>query len=67
MNVSGEWYACEEAERPTDPYVRWHYEDCLGCFVKAHALSFMFPDDSHVAWLNDRIALTSKGQRHDVD
>lgn len=46
------WWACEEPERPTDPYVRWHYRDCLGCRVKGQALAMQHPDDPHVAWLN---------------
>lgn len=49
------WYACAEPERPTDPDVLWHYEDCTGCRVKAAALAMQHPDNSHVTWLNDLI------------
>ena len=29
------WYACEQAERPPDPFVLWHYDDCKPCSWKA--------------------------------
>lgn len=51
MSGAGEWFACENPERPTDPYVRWHYRECTGCRVKAEALSHMHPSNTHVAWL----------------
>jgi hypothetical protein len=44
------WYACAEAERPTDAFVRWHL-GCSGCLIKAEALLAMHPADSHVRWL----------------
>jgi hypothetical protein len=37
------WYACDEPERPTDPYVLWHYDDCEACLIKARAVSIMHP------------------------
>ena len=49
--MSALWFACTEPERPTDPFVTWHYEECVGCRVKAAALASMYPDDSHVRWL----------------
>lgn len=52
------WVRCEFPERPTDPYVLWHYEDCLGCRVAAEALARQFPDDTHVAWLNQMMAVS---------
>lgn len=29
------WYACEQAERPPDPFVVWHYRGCKPCSWKA--------------------------------
>lgn len=34
----GPWYACSEPERPTDPYVVWHYDDCPACRIKAQVV-----------------------------
>lgn len=48
---AGFWFACEYPERPTDPYVRWHYSECLMCAIRADVLARVYPDDSHVAWL----------------
>ena len=50
------WYACEQPERPPDPYVLWHYDDprtgpCAGCAFKAHVQSMRFPESTHVEWL----------------
>jgi hypothetical protein len=50
------WLACSEPERPTDPWVIWHYEGCRACRIKAALLARLHPDDPHVAWLNDRMA-----------
>lgn len=47
------WFACEEPERPPDPYVVWHYHSCRGCLVKIEAQERRFPDDSHVRLLAD--------------
>ena len=47
----GPWFACEEPERPTDASVRWHYEGCKACRIKADALEWHYPDDPHVQWL----------------
>jgi hypothetical protein len=49
------WFACEQPERPTNAAVMWHYEDCLGCDIKADMLSRLYPDDPHVAWLRDTV------------
>jgi hypothetical protein len=54
------WFACEEPERPTDPYVLWHYavgDDCAGCRLKAKLLLIQRPDDTHVQWLADRLGV----------
>lgn len=48
------WWACEHVERPPDPYVVWHYANCQPCRIKAQALAATFPDDEHVAWLNEQ-------------
>ena len=45
------WFACTEPERPTDAYVVWHYEGCIGCDIKTDMLVALHPDDPHVAWL----------------
>ncbi len=29
------WFACEQAERPPDPFVMWHYDGCKACSWKA--------------------------------
>ncbi len=46
------WYACEQPERPTDPYVIWHYREpektCRGCQFKAMLVLRQYPDDPHV-------------------
>jgi hypothetical protein len=49
------WFACTEPERPTDPFVTWHYEECTGCQIKAGFLARLHPDDPHVRWLNDHM------------
>lgn len=58
--MSAAWFACEEPERPTDPYVVWHYgfnlgSWCLACHVKADALARQHPDDGSVAWLVEAV------------
>lgn len=45
------WVACEEPERPPDAFVRWHYNACRGCLIKAQAQQQRFPDDIHVRHL----------------
>lgn len=45
------WWACEQLERPPDPYVMWHYVDCPTCRFKADIQAQRFPDDGHVKWL----------------
>jgi hypothetical protein len=47
-HVSPLWFACEEAERPPDPYVMWHYRDCAGCALKASVIEHMHPNDPSV-------------------
>jgi hypothetical protein len=49
--MSGLWFACDEPERPTDPWVQWHYGLCTGCRVKSEALALQHPDDEHVNWV----------------
>lgn len=51
------WYACEEPERPTDAHVRWHYDGCRPCAVKADALRSQYPEDEHVVVLAERMPL----------
>jgi len=58
---SSHWFACEEPERPTDVWVRWHYVDCAACRIKADALQRLHPDDSNVAWLVDILAPPTAG------
>lgn len=51
---SGLWFACEQPERPTDPFVMFHYDGCRACRLVVDMLVRMHPDDSHVAWLDRR-------------
>lgn len=45
------WFACEQPEKATDPFVTWHYHTCESCKARAMALEAAHPDDPHVAWL----------------
>lgn len=38
------WFACSAPEKPTDPYVIWHYNGCNACRLKAQAVARMHPD-----------------------
>lgn len=46
------WFACEEPERPTDAWVMWHYHECVACQMKAEMMAVLYPDDTHIGWLN---------------
>jgi hypothetical protein len=51
-----EWYACEFPEKPTDPYVRWHYgTGCTGCRIKLDAVCKLNPD-LELDWLVNLVA-----------
>jgi len=53
--MAGLWWACEKPECPPDAFVRWHYEGCGGCRLKAEVQARRFPDDPHVAWLVEQV------------
>lgn len=42
------WVACAEAERPPDAYVKWHYDGCDKCVLKAKGQLVRFPDSQPV-------------------
>lgn len=52
------WFACSEPERPTDPYVIWHYATdeghCAPCLLKHEAVMRMSGLDTDT-WLRRAI------------
>lgn len=51
------WWRCSEPERPTDAFVRWHYDGCAACRIAGAALAQQHPTDPHVAWLVDQLGI----------